>query len=174
MAGIDSFNPLLYSQSQLALETKKNKKEEESKKTKGLNHKFSNLLHKAQEIPITDSILPMEVATMEFEEAVAFLMDEVTMSGEKLKNSPLPDIYADYKQKITQFLHFVVENSYDVKSQTGIRNPRTKIKRKYTIVSVVNEKLDQLAKDILYLQSSQISLLAKIEEINGILVDLIS
>lgn len=175
MAGIDSFNPILYSQSPAALEAaKRNKKEEEQKKTGGVRAKFSELLHKAEEIPVTDPDLPMEIATMEFEEAVAFLMDGVTMAGEELKNSPLPEAYATYKKKITQFLHFVVDNTYDVETQTGIRSPRFKNRKKYTIVTIVNEKLEQLAKDIMFLQSSQISMLAKIEEINGILIDLIS
>ena len=175
MAGIDSFNPILYSQSPAALEAaKRNKKEEEQKKTGGVRTKFSELLHKAEEIPVTDPDLPMEIATMEFEEAVAFLMDGVTMAGEELKNSPLPEAYATYKKKITQFLHFVVDNTYDVETQTGIRSPRFKNRKKYTIVTIVNEKLEQLAKDIMFLQSSQISMLAKIEEINGILIDLIS
>lgn len=175
MAGIDSFNPILYSQSPAALEAaKRNKKEEEQKKTGGVRGKFSELLHKAEEIPITDPDLPMEIATMEFEEAVAFLMDGVTMAGEELKNSPLPEAYATYKRKITQFLHFVVNNTYDVEIQTGIRRPRFKNQKQYTIVTIVNEKLEQLAKDIMFLQSSQISMLAKIEEINGILIDLIS
>lgn len=174
MAGIDSFNPILYSHSPAALEAaKKNKKEEEQKKTGGIKAKFSDLLNKAEEVPITDPDLPMEIATMDFDEAVAFLMDGVTMAGEELKNSPLPEVYATYKKKITQFLHFVVKNSYDVESQTGIRSPRFKNRKKYTIVTVVNEKLDQLAKDIMFLQSNQISMLAKIEEINGILIDLL-
>ena len=132
------------------------------------------MLHKAEEIPITDPDLPMEIATMEFEEAVAFLMDGVTMAGEELKNRPLPEAYATYKRKLPQFLHFVVNNTYDVETQTGIRSPRFKNRKKYTIVTIVNEKLEQLAKDIMFLQSSQISMLAKIEEINGILIDLIS
>ena len=107
MAGIESFNPLLYSQSTAALEAaKKNKKEQEKEKingSSGIRSKFSELLHKAEEIPVTDPDLPMEIATMEFDDAVAFLMDGVTMAGEELKNSPLPEAYSKYKRKITQF-----------------------------------------------------------------------
>lgn len=175
MAGIDSFNPLFYAQTPAALEaTKKKKKEEEQKKTGGIRTKFADLLKKAEDTPVTDPDLPMEIATMEFEEAVSFLMDGVTMAGEELKKSPLPDAFVTYKKKITQFLHFVVKNSYDVESQTGIRSPRLKSRKKYTIVTTVNEMLDQLAREILLQQTNQISMLAKIEEINGILVDLIS
>ena len=93
------------------------------------------MLHKAEEIPVTDPDLPMEIATMEFDDAVAFLMDGVTMAGEELKNSPLPEAYSKYKRKITQFLHFVVENSYDIETQTGIRSPRLKNRKKYTIIN---------------------------------------
>ena len=100
MAGIDSFNPLLYSQSAAALEAaKKSKKEEEKKKTEKTKTRFADLLHKAEEIPATDPDLPIEIASMEIDEAVAFLMDEVTMAGEELKNSPLPECYESYKKK---------------------------------------------------------------------------
>lgn len=174
MAGIDSFNPLFYSQSAAALEAaKKNKKEEEQKKTGKVKTRFADLLHKAEEIPATDPDLPIEIASMEFDEAVAFLMDEVTMAGEELKNSPLPECYESYKKKITQFLHFVEKNTYDIENQLGIRSPRFKNRKKYIIVTVVNEKLEQLARDIMFIQSSQISMLAKVEEIKGLLVDLL-
>lgn len=174
MAGIDSFNPLFYSQSAAALEAaKKNKKEEEQKKTGKVKTRFADLLHKAEEIPATDPDLPIEIASMEFDEAVAFLMDEVTMAGEELKNSPLPECYESYKKKITQFLHFVEKNTYDIENQLGIRSSRFKNRKKYIIVTVVNEKLEQLARDIMFIQSSQISMLAKVEEIKGLLVDLL-
>ena len=174
MAGIDSFNPLFYSQSAAALEAaKKNKKEEEQKKTGKVKTRFADLLHKAEEIPATDPDLPIEIASMEFDEAVAFLMDEVTMAGEELKNSPLPECYESYKKKITQFLHFVEKNTYDIENQLGIRSPRFKNRKKYIIVTVVNEKLEQLARDSMFIQSSQISMLAKVEEIKGLLVDLL-
>lgn len=174
MAGIDSFNPLFYSQSAAALEAaKRNKKEEEQKKTGKVKTRFADLLHKAEEIPATDPDLPIEIASMEFDEAVAFLMDEVTMAGEELKNSPLPECYESYKKKITQFLHFVEKNTYDIENQLGIRSPRFKNRKKYIIVTVVNEKLEQLARDIMFIQSSQISMLAKVEEIKGLLVDLL-
>jgi len=100
MAGIDSFNPLFYAQTPAALEAaKKNKKEEEQKKTGGIRTKFADLLKKAEDTPVTDPDLPMEIATMEFEEAVSFLMDGVTMAGEELKKSPLPDAFVTYKKK---------------------------------------------------------------------------
>ena len=174
MAGIDSFNPLFYSQSAAALEAaKKNKKEEEQKKTGKVKTRFADLLHKAEEIPATDPDLPIEIASMEFDETVAFLMDEVTMAGEELKNSPLPECYESYKKKITQFLHFVEKNTYDIENQLGIRSTRFKNRKKCIIVTVVNEKLEQLARDIMFIQSSQISMLAKVEEIKGLLVDLL-
>lgn len=175
MSGIDSFNPLFYSQSPAAMEAaKKNKKEEEQKKTGKIKSKFSDFLHKAEEVPNTDSSLPAEIASMEFDDAIAFLMDEVTMAGEELKKSPLPESYEKYKKRITQFLYFVEKNAYDVETQIGIRSPRIRTRKKYTIITIVNEKVEQLARDIMFMQSDQMSMLAKIEEIKGLLVDLLS
>jgi uncharacterized protein YaaR (DUF327 family) len=44
----------------------------------------------------------------------------------------------------------------------------------YTLVKVVDEKLDSLAADILFNQKDQIALAAKVNEISGLLVDILT
>lgn len=170
MPGIDSFNPIIYANSASArLATEKNRKEEETKKSKGVKNPFRALLQKAEETPITDPELPVEIATMSQDEAVAFLLDAVTLSGDELKKSPLPEQFAKYKKKISQFMHYVEKNTYDVEEQRGIRSRRSQ--KRYYLLKVIDEKLESLAKDVLFIQADQIKMLAKIDEINGLLVD---
>ena len=47
-------------------------------------------------------------------------------------------------------------------------------RKRFTLVKVVDEKLDSLAASVLAAQREQLTILAQIDEINGLLVDLIS
>jgi uncharacterized protein YaaR (DUF327 family) len=79
-----------------------------------------------------------------------------------------------------------VENGYAVEEQNGIPNaqkpgykgslwdPAAKQAKAFHIVQVVDRKLDGLAAEILAGQVTQLELLAKLEEITGLLVDLLS
>jgi uncharacterized protein YaaR (DUF327 family) len=105
------------------------------------------------------------------EEALQQLLDAVHNSGDELKNRPLPDTIKQYKQAVRNFLHYVVKNGYTVEEQTS----RTGLlkRKKYTLVQVADRKLEELAAAILSGQSGQLTILARIEEINGLLVDLL-
>jgi uncharacterized protein YaaR (DUF327 family) len=46
-------------------------------------------------------------------------------------------------------------------------------RKKFTQVEIIDQKLEQLAAGILSNQKDQLGLLGKIEEINGLLVDLL-
>ena len=69
-------------------------------------------------------------------------------------------------------MKYVVQNSVRVEETTSGANI---LKRKrFTLVRVIDEKLDALAATVLAGQKEQISILAQIDQINGLLVDLIS
>ena len=54
----------------------------------------------------------------------------------------------------------------------GIRNPQTMQQKKYVILRVVDEKLERLTAHVLKGQADQLDILRRIDEINGLLVDL--
>jgi uncharacterized protein YaaR (DUF327 family) len=45
--------------------------------------------------------------------------------------------------------------------------------KKYTIIEVIDERLDRLTRQVLASQGQQLDLLADIEEIQGLLVDIL-
>ena len=47
-------------------------------------------------------------------------------------------------------------------------------KKRFTLVKVIDEKLESLVAEILRGQSEQLKILERIEEINGLIVDIIS
>jgi uncharacterized protein YaaR (DUF327 family) len=154
------FNPALYAHNAEA------KKANEKGGVKGTKKPlFSALLEKsAQETEQVRELLPSE-------EAVKELLDGVHSAGDALKSRPFPEEIKQYKTAVRDFLHYVVENGYTVEEQISGGNILKR--KKFTLVQVVDRKLEQLAAGILAGQRSQLEILAKVEEINGILVDLL-
>jgi len=73
---------------------------------------------------------------------------------------------------VKDFLKYVVQKSVRVEETLSGANI---LKRKrFTLVRVIDEKLDALAASVLAVQKEQISILAQIDQINGMLVDLVS
>jgi uncharacterized protein YaaR (DUF327 family) len=120
------------------------------------------------------------------EEKVQELLDAVRSAGDDLRQRPVPDEILKYKRAVRNFLHYVVQNGYAVEIQEGIPNaqkpgykgslwdPAAKKGQAFHSVQVVDRKLDRLAAEILAGQVSQLELLSKLEEITGLLVDLVS
>lgn len=157
-----------------ASKTSGGKRNEKTEKNGSIRKKFSEILHKSESEIEIDSYLPAEIAGMSFEDALSFLLDNVTMSADNLKRNPYKEAFADYRKKISQFMRFVVKNCYDVEESLGTPSVRVPRPKKKYIVKVVDDKLDQLAREILENNIDQLKMLAKIEEINGLLVDMLT
>ncbi|MCF6334183.1 MAG: YaaR family protein [Spirochaetales bacterium] len=101
------------------------------------------------------------------------IMDRVHETGEQLKELPTLDNVKSYKLAVSGFLKFVVKNSLTAETRAGANfNPLKKQKR-YTIIRIVDEKLERLAAGVLQNQGDNLFILEKIEEINGLIVDLL-
>jgi uncharacterized protein YaaR (DUF327 family) len=118
------------------------------------------------------------------EETVNLLMDEVRSAGDDLRNRPFPDEILRYKQAVRNFMHYVVENAYSKSTEAGISGllkPRVKGPRgtleprkqmAYTKVQVIDTKLEELARRLLTSQMPQMEIASRLEEIKGLLIDL--
>jgi uncharacterized protein len=99
-------------------------------------------------------------------------LDSVFSSGDSLKKSPTLDAIKDYRQKVKAFIKYAVAHSIRVEETTS---GASILKRKrFTLVKVIDEKLQALAVSVLSAQKEQLAILAQIDEINGLLVDLVS
>ncbi len=98
------------------------------------------------------------------------LLDGVFEAGDRLKNDGSTQALLDYKHAVRSFLSRVVQNGIGVEEQTSGTNI---LKRKrYTLVRVIDSKLERLAAGMISSQRDQVALLQRIDEINGLLVDL--
>ena len=147
---------------------------EKMEKSGGIRKKFSEILHKNDSAIEMDPDFPAEIANMSVEEAAAFLLDNVTASADNLKRNPFKESFVDYRKKISQFMRFVVKNCYDVEESLGTPSVRVPRPKKKYIIKVVDDKLDELARQLLENNTDQLKMLAKIEEINGLLVDMLT
>ena len=112
------------------------------------------------------------------EEAVTELMDAVHSAGSDLRDRPFPEEILRYKKAVRNFVHYVVENSYEVLREEGVAkmvsvgSERVKKNTVYHQVQIIDKKLDELAAAILAGQTDQLKRLSKMDEITGLLVDL--
>ncbi|GHV38352.1 hypothetical protein AGMMS49546_08600 [Spirochaetia bacterium] len=147
--------------------------------------KFSSILESTRESAELNARLgaPQELPVSE--EAVNQLLDDVRSAGDELRNRPFPEEIIRYKRAVRDFLHYVVENGYTVDEQTGIpkylqpgfsgarSSPEARNRKKFHTVQVVDKKLEDMAAMLLTSQMNQLELLARLEEITGLLVDLL-
>jgi len=71
---------------------------------------------------------------------------------------------------VGQFMRYIVKTNFRVEQHAR----RTRRKNPQIQVVVINKKLDEMAQWMLHSHSDTLMMLAKIEEIKGLLVDLIS
>jgi uncharacterized protein YaaR (DUF327 family) len=147
-------------------EPKKTKDKPSSRKSQSL--RFSGILERVTQHTVQEAGVADEPPVSE--ETVKNLLDEVHTAGDDLKNRPLPEEIKRYKKAVKDFLHYVVKNGYTTEKQVSGANLLKR--KKFTLVQVVDAKLEQLAAGTLAGQIAQLEMLHRLEEITGMLVDL--
>ncbi|WP_053228425.1 YaaR family protein [Spirochaeta cellobiosiphila] len=104
---------------------------------------------------------------------IELLLDEVHDVGEALANEPNMSNIKRYKEAISRFLKTINLHNFTVEEQEGVLN-RNFSRKKYFQVKILNEKLDRLVAGVIQNQSGQLEILHRVEEIQGLLVDLLS
>lgn len=142
---------------------KADKKEKIKKKSFGL---FSEKMKEAEGAA--------DRAVLDGSETLEKLMDDVFVQGEKLVNDPALGNLKAYKKSVGLFFKYVIKNGLSYAVKEGRLNPVTFERKCYSLISVVNSKLDSIARGVLTEQRAQLNLLETVEEINGLIVDLVS
>ena len=170
----------------------KNQKKQEIDKTK--KSKFASLLSKQEDVEPAFSVtgLPPEIATMTLEDAAVYLKDAVDLTGNDLSSEVNQENIKKFKEAVGQFILFVVRNNYEISSKRRKNRfghdlmvpSRTNFFSNYTIpphiidpkyqITVINKKLDEMTQATLENQIDNLKILAQINEIKGLIVDLIS
>lgn len=173
--GVDSFanqvflNPASSAMTQSALNTSK---AENTKKTK--KSKFSSMIDRQREVDSLEADgLPSELADMEEEEAVIFLKDAADIAADKLRESMLPENFKEYRKKVSQFMKYIARNNFEI-SKKEKRDFRTGKVTARVQINIINQKLDDMARWLLDSHRDTLKLLAKVDEIQGMIIDLMA
>ncbi|AEJ62163.1 protein of unknown function DUF327 [Spirochaeta thermophila DSM 6578] len=100
------------------------------------------------------------------------LVDGVHEAGERLKEHPTLSQARAYREAVKRLLSYAVKHMLTLEEHTS--GSHLVRRKKYALVRVIDEKLERLISGILLQQVDQLSLLARVEEIQGLLVDLFS
>ena len=169
------------------------KKEEIRKADKAKKLDFGKLL-KGEEVEEPQFIadgLPIEVRSMSIDDAAVYLADAVSLAGNDFSGEQTQENLEKFKTAVSQFIRFVIVNNFSVdikkrKARPGkARQPsRLFVFSDYSMppanpkprvsIEVINEKLDALARETLSAQSNNLKILAQVNEIKGLIVDLMS
>ncbi|MBL8967192.1 MAG: YaaR family protein [Spirochaetaceae bacterium] len=146
------------------------RREDEKKAGKG-GGIFRSTLGKALDAARAEQAAGVGPGTPFSEAALEALLDEVHSAGDKLKENPTVDLVQAYKKAVRDFVHYVVERSYAVEEKTSGGNILKR--KKYYRISVIDDSLEKLAAEILRNQRDKLEILRRVDEINGMLVDLL-
>jgi uncharacterized protein YaaR (DUF327 family) len=143
-------------------------KKKAGKREKTQRRDFSRLVESAGE----EAEVSEDLGDAERRRSIEELLDAVFAAGDQLKKNGTLESIKAYRQRVRAFVKFAVANSFAVEETTSGANI---LKRKrFTLVKVIDEKLEALAASVLAAQRDQLAILAQIEEINGLLVNLVS
>lgn len=99
------------------------------------------------------------------------LITEITKQGKKISEHVDFNDFKKYRSLITDFISEVVTHSHEF-SRENYLNRRGQ-HRVFAIVRLVNEDLDELAQELLKKEKDNLAILDKIDEIQGLLLDMI-
>ena len=103
-------------------------------------------------------------------ERLNLLMEEIVMQGDKIvKRMDVRDMKR-YRTLIKEFMNEIVNRSHKFSRENFLdRRGRHRV---YGIIRLVDEKLDELAQELVNEECDKISILAKVDKIRGLLLDI--
>lgn len=168
-------------------EALKQRKAEKSDKTR--KNSFGDILktNKETETEFSAIGLPPEIQGMSFDDAVVFLKDAVDMAGDTLSAEVNDQNIAQFKKAVGQFISFMIDNNYEVTVKRPRRmsfvspvgffstyNTKAHPADPKIQINIINQKLEELTQATLENQRENLKILKQIDEIKGLIVDLIS
>lgn len=106
----------------------------------------------------------------ELKEKLSGLMEEITAQGKKISTHMDIKDMKKYRGLVKDFMNEVVTHSHEFSRENFLdRRGRHRV---YGIVRAVNKNLDDLAEELMKDEKDQISILNKVGEIEGLLLDI--
>lgn len=112
-----------------------------------------------------------QVENKNVEERISELVNQITEQGEKLgKKIDIRELKI-YKNLISEFMDMAVGNSHKFSKQSFLdRRGRHRV---YAVIKRVDEELENLTKDVLKDEKDNIGILKRLDDIRGLILDMI-
>ena len=105
------------------------------------------------------------------EERINNLVNQILEQGEKLAKKMDIRELKKYKKLISEFLDEAVDNSHKFSKESFMdRRGRYKV---YGTIKKINEELEGLTKDVLSEEKDNINILQRLEDIRGLILDIV-
>ncbi len=116
--------------------------------------------------------LVSHIEEQELQARLGSLMEQITAQGEKLaKKRDIKDMKR-YRGLIKDFMNEIVSRSHSFSRENFLdRKGRHRV---YGIIRLVDENLDELAQELMKDEQDHLSILSKIGEIRGLLLDILT
>lgn len=115
-------------------------------------------------------VLMSRVSDSDLQAHLTALMEEITMQGEKIgKKKDIKDMRR-YRSLIKDFMNEVVSRSHEFSRENFLdRKGRHRV---YGIIRLVDQTLDELAQELVKDEKDNITILQKIGDIRGLILDI--
>lgn len=116
--------------------------------------------------------LVSHIEEQELQARLSGLMEEITMQGNRLaKKRDVRDM-KKYRGLIKDFMNEIINRSHSFSRENFLdKKGRHRV---YGIIRLVDENLDELAQELMKEEQDHLSILAKIGEIRGLLLDILT
>lgn len=116
---------------------------------------FSNLLDNAEKDQSQRQLMEM--------------VEKITAAGSRLKSAATESNIRDYKNSIKNYLAYVLKNFYKLRHDRSINYSTF-----YTRVEVINKEVDELTTKLMGQEKDNIDIVAEIDRIAGLILDVYS
>ena len=140
-------------------------REQKKKAENTINSRFSRLLSK-KELNAQQN--------REVTEVLQDYLEKISEVGRRLQKAPTRNTLREYRRLIQGFLKQSMEGLYQIDEKLGRLNLSTGQRKKYSLICLVDQKLEELVQAVLREQRVNLGILERIEEINGLLINLLS
>ena len=117
-------------------------------------------------------MLVSNIEETDLQNKLGSLMDEITAQGERIaKHMDVTDM-KKYRSLVKEFMNEVVTHSHEFSRENFLdRRGRHRV---YGIVRLVDKNLDDLAKELVKDEKDNLTILNKVGEIQGLLLDIVA
>ena len=106
-----------------------------------------------------------------YEEQLKELVDRIVKQGKKFAQKADIRDFKIYRNLVSEFLGEALSNSHQFSKKNTI--DRKGRRRMYAIVKRINNEMDDLAKEVLNSEKKNINILKRLDDIRGLLMDLL-